>query len=208
VPTPRAEDDRDAGRQLTARLDAHFTAWEAALSPAERTALEAYCGDRNFFRAVNAVLRGADVAAVPARFARRVLPARRAIADAIKRGAVPEPLTAYRGISDFEATFGVPPGEASGLAGQLRRSEGFLSTSISRRVAVQGFVNERSGALLDISVPAGTPAAWLPALRSDAFPNQLEMLFGDRAPLLVVAAAREGPILVLRCEMTTRPAPR
>ena len=208
MPTSGADDERDADRQLPARLDVHFTAWEAALNPAERAALEAYCGDRNFFRAVNAVLRGADLTAVPARFARRVLPARRAIADAIKRGAVPETLTAYRGIGDLEATFGVLPGEAAGLVGHLRQSEGFLSTSISRRVAVQGFVNERTGALLDISVPAGTAAAWLPALRSTAFPNQLELLFGDRTPLLVVAAVREGPILVLRCEMTPGPAPR
>lgn len=201
------EGGRDTVRRLAARLDAHFGPWAAALTAAEREALEAYLGDRNFFRAVNTVLRGADLTTVPAHFVRRVLPARRAIAEAIKRSALPEPLTVYRGITDLEATFGVAPHDATALVEQVRRADGFMSTSISRQVAVQGFVDERNGALLEIRVPAGVPAAWLPALRSPAFPDQLEMLFGDRTSLLVVDASKEGPILVLRCEMKSRPAP-
>lgn len=72
------EGGRDTVRRLAARLDAHFGPWAAALTAVEREALEAYLGDRNFFRAVNAVLRGADLTTVPAHFVRRVLPARRA----------------------------------------------------------------------------------------------------------------------------------
>lgn len=80
----------------------------------------------------------------------------------------------------------------------------FLSTTIVRDVAVSEFTIPpgRGGpALLEIDVPVGTPAIWVPPLGDPMLAYQGELLLPRRLPLSVRASRDEAGILVVDCEV-------
>lgn len=123
----------------------------------------------------------------------------RALPVSIARWRVPEALRVYRGQRSVGRFFGSGAREESVLV-----ADSFLSTTIFWEVALDEFMRPAGSggpALLEISVPAGTPALWLPPVGDPALAYQGELLF-DRATRIAVRGDRqEGGILVLDCEV-------
>lgn len=114
----------------------------------------------------------------------------------LNRWRTPEPIRAYRGLRSrvgFDTVADVP---------LVTRS--FLSTTIVRDVALSEFTippGPGGPALLEIDVPAGTPAVWVPPLGDPALAYQGELLLPRRLPLMVRTSRDEPGILVVDCEV-------
>ena len=78
---------------------------------------------------------------------------------------------------------------------------GFQSTTTDRLVAIDEYLNEATGALLQITLPAGTHAAWLPPVGDPAMTYQAELLLAADLTFRVTGYHMEGNLLVLECEV-------
>lgn len=87
----------------------------------------------------------------------------------------PEPMRVFRGIRNIEAALGAPVGAF--LERDVWAMSGYTAGSLFRDVAVGEFLATATrGALIDIDVPAGTPAIWVAGLGARALRRQAELL--------------------------------
>jgi len=170
APSPLTLEERQA------QLNVAFAPWAHSLSEEESLALLTYTGSGH--ERINARLRareGLSLEAVdpwdpPSPVAREALMSTIRRLDAvISRGQVPTTLTVYRGRERH-----VPLAEAQQRIGGIARDYGFVSTSLALHVAalVAGYqktwlaadpstVQVRCGTLYEITIPAGSRAAWV-----------------------------------------------
>jgi len=123
----------------------------------------------------------------------------RVLSAATRRWRVPVPVQVFRGQRSLARVFG-----AEARVGRTIQPAMFLSTSISRDVAVQEFAappGPGGAALFEVSVPAGTRGLWLPPIGDPALAYQGELLLPRRTRLLVRDEREEAGILVLDCEV-------
>lgn len=117
------------------------------------------------------------------------------------RWQLPENVRDFRGQRSMNRVFGGRP-----RVGAELEAESFFSTTIQRDVAVREFtVRPGPGGpvLLEISLPAGASALWVPPVGDPALAYQGELLLPRRIPLAVRAEREEPGILVLDCEVVT-----
>lgn len=95
---------------------------------------------------------------------------------AIASGSIPFTLVVYRGVRDLRRTFGADDPRA--VVGRQIRLRGYTATTVSQSVAVEEFAGNR-GALLEVVVPAGTPALWVAAIGDPTLRRQGELLLKD-----------------------------
>lgn len=117
---------------------------------------------------------------------------------AIEAGRTREALTVYRGIRSVWRTFGIA--DPFALSPEIRSLTGFTATSVYRSVAVSEFVTS-GGALLEIAVPAGTPALWVADAGDPRLRYQGELLFADRLRLEINRVRRREGLVVISAEV-------
>ncbi len=185
---------------LAARLTEAASAVAAALTDDEVAAIRRYQGLDRSYELVAAVLRGlrspGDLTAPEAELVTMIL---RALPVSIARWEVPEPLRVYRGQRSVARLLGSGPREERVLV-----TASFLSTTIFREVALEEFTKPAGPggpALLEISVPAGTPALWLPPVGDPALAYQGELLLDSGSLMAVRGERQDGGIVVLDCEV-------
>ncbi|MHB1444982.1 MAG: ADP-ribosyltransferase [Acidimicrobiales bacterium] len=161
----------------------------------ELAALRHYQGLDRTYELVNQFLRGQrqadDLSAAEAAEVRSIIGG---INELLKRWRTPEPLVVYRGLR----------GRTGLSLDPNLESRSFLSTTIARDVALGEFTvpsGPGGSVLFEISVPAGTPGVWVPALGDPALAYQGELLLGRGVQLAVRDRRDEGGILVLDCEV-------
>lgn len=117
----------------------------------------------------------------------------RGLSQLLERWRTPEPLRVYRGLRS-----------RAGLTDVRIITRSFLATTIVRDIAIDEFtVPPAPGgpALLEIDVPAGVPAVWVPPLGDPALAYQGELLLPRRLLLLVRSSSEEAGIVVVNCEV-------
>lgn len=184
--------------ELAARLTAHVRRDVLPLlGGLEASALRRYQAMDRTYELVNRLLRGEPQAdALTDEQDAAVRDIVRRLNQVLNRWRTPEPIRAYRGLRSrvgLDIVADVP---------LVTRS--FLSTTIVRDVAVSEFIKPPGPggpALLEIDVPAGTPAVWVPPLGDPALAYQGELLLPRRLPLTVRASRDEAGILVVDCEV-------
>lgn len=185
-------------RELAARLTEHVRSDVfPLLVDTEVSALRRYQAMDRTYELVNRLLRsepGADELSDEQDAAVRDIV--RHLNRTLNRWRTSEPIRAYRGLRSrvgLDAVADVP---------LVTRS--FLSTTIVRDVAVGEFTippGPGGPALLEIDVPVGTPAIWVPPLGDPTLAYQGELLLPRRLPLIVRASRDEAGILVIDCEV-------
>ncbi|HVA44224.1 MAG TPA: ADP-ribosyltransferase [Acidimicrobiales bacterium] len=187
--TERADDRAERLTQEVRRAVLPIT------TDAELAALRRYQALDRTYELVNQFLRGErqaeDLSAVEAAEVRSIV---MGLSELLKRWRTPEPLVVYRGL---RSRTGLP------LDPNLEAAS-FLSTTIARDVALAEFTvpsGPGGPVLLEISVPAGTPGVWAPALGDPALAYQGELLLGRGVQLAVRDRRDEAGILVLDCEV-------
>jgi hypothetical protein len=187
----------DPTSDLAARLSESVAAeLTGQVSEAELVALRRYQALDRTYALVNQVLRAERH---PDELADEEFAAVRALVrdldDLLARWRTPEPVRVYRGLrSRTGLRFGQSP--------VVSRS--FLSTTLFRDVAVAEFTTPPGTggpALLEIVVPSGTPAIWVPPLGDPALAYQGELLLGREVRLAVRDRSVEAGILVVDCEV-------
>jgi hypothetical protein len=188
------EEPMTGGRETEAALDAATAALRA--SPAERDAVRRYQSVRGTYAEINALLRGAD--ADPAT-ARRHLATVRTLDGLLARASLPCDVVVYRGLTELPAL--VPP---DATLPRTRLHLGYMSTSPSRRVAVEGFADAdlARGGLLRIVARAGTPALWVPPLGDPGLAHEREVLFSRGTSLTFWSWRVEDRTVEVDCEVT------
>jgi len=184
---------------LAVRLTEAAKAVAAALTDDEVAAIRRYQGLDRSYELVAAVLRGrcspGDLTAPEAELVTMIL---RALPASIARWRVPEALRVYRGQRSVARFLG------SGARGGVLVADSFLSTTIFRKVALDEFTKPAGPggpSLLEISVPTGTPALWVPPIGDPALAYQGELLLDLGSRIAVRSERQEGGILVLDCEV-------
>ena len=112
----------------------------------------------------------------------------------LQRWRTSEPLRVYRGMRNRA---GFPPDPPIVI-------RGFLSTTIHRRIALDEFTVPAGGggaALLEIHVPVGKPAVWVPPLGDPGLAYQGELLLPRDLGLVVGSEHEDAGILVYDCEV-------
>jgi hypothetical protein len=177
-----------------ALLDRDFASWASSLLPAQLNALRAY--QEGAYRLINGVLRGRiDRSSLSRRENELVLTVRAALDDAIDAGTMVRPCRVYRGIRDVQRVFGVDSPDA--LLSEDFVLAGYVSTSI-RRLVAERFGRGSQGAVLELLVPAGANAAWLPIVGGEDYRDQAELLLPHLTRISVTAAGQdERGILML-----------
>lgn len=185
---------------LAARLTEAAEAVATALTDDEVAAIRRYQGLDRSYELVASVLRGLrspeDLTAGEAELVTMIL---RALPVSIARWEVPEPLRVYRGQRSVARLLGSGPRDQRVLV-----ANSFLSTTIFREVALEEFTKPAGPggpALLEISVPAGTRALWLPPVGDPALAYQGELLLDVGSRITVRGERQDGGILVLDCEV-------
>jgi len=111
---------------------------------------------------------------------------------------------AWRGIRSASNAFGVPTGELSSLAGQTLRPRGLLAVTVRRAIAVDQFtVPPLSGGpvLVELRIPAGTPAAWISLAGAPALRGQHELLLRSRTRLEFGELTYDDDLPILSAEV-------
>lgn len=112
----------------------------------------------------------------------------------VRRWATPEPMRVYRGLRRSDAV--------DLTSSEVSRS--FLSTSVARDVAITEFTappGSGGPALLELDVPAGTDAIWVPPLGDPSLAYQGELIL-DRGIRIIARRSRTvADILVVDCEV-------
>lgn len=117
----------------------------------------------------------------------------------IRRWRTPEAALFYRGLRDAGHVLANTPESR-----QVLTSRSFLSTTIFRDVAVREFTQPAGAggaALLEIQIPEGTPALWVPPLGDPALAYQGELILPRGTELVVRSPHEEARILVIECEV-------
>lgn len=164
------EDDDMLARQL----DADFAGWASTLTPAQHAALKQWQQSDRFYERIQRILR----TGVDDEEADEVLDA---ILEAIDAGALAREVVAWRGIRNTATAFGRSNQDLAGLVHQEIPQDGLLPVSISKAVALAEFTDPSFGggpALLRVTIPSRTPAAWLPLVGDPALRYQCELLLG------------------------------
>ncbi len=166
------------------------------ISAAERDALRRYQALDRTYELVNQVLRGerhpGTLSADEALAGREIA---RGLTEMLRRWRTPKAVVAYRGVRSRSRL---------DLAAGRLLSNSFLSTALFRVVAVDEFTVPAGAdgpALMEIAIPSGMPAVWVPPLGDPALAYQGELLL-DRGATVVVRGSRdEDGILVVDCEV-------
>ena len=178
--TPVAEDDAN---RFMARVSTE------PLPPAERQALSNYQGGK--YIAIQDYARTGNAGDYDSERAAKA--EQRALDSAIRRGAAPRDVLVYRGIG--AAREGIT-GEVK--VGSVIRDRGYSSTSISRDVA-HGFAEGKLDAtVLEIEVPRGSPAAFVPG---DGSLQEAELLLPRGSRFEVLAVRTENGVRVARVRL-------
>lgn len=178
-------------------LDEHYRLWADGLTPGERSALSAWQSTDRFYQKVQGTLRGDLADPITAANRRRVERTIEGLATATRVEAIPRDLTVYRGIRRLERLPGIEGAED--LVGLEITEPGFLATTIDPGVATGQFTGA-GGAIMQIAVPGGHPAAWIPLVSRRALVEQLELLLPDGVTLKIVAV-RPGSPPTLICQV-------
>lgn len=109
------------------------------------------------------------------------------------RSVLPVDVVAYRGIADADEELPFYDG--------LDRVTTLLSTTLDRGVAEREFAVGPRPAVLRIGVHRGTNALWIPPLGWRELANEQELLFPRDTLVRYGARRREGPLLVVTCEV-------
>lgn len=175
-------------RATRAALDAATHALRA--TPAEISAIRTYQrADDDLREHVNAMLRGRPIPPAEVARVRLVISGIDAL---LSRAVLPVDLVVYRGVTLSRL---IPP-DTPLPATQIQN--GYMSTSLSRAVAEHGFAATAlgGGAVLQISVPAGTHALWLRPLGRRDLRYEDEVLFPDRTFLTYLTRREAGTVFV------------
>lgn len=186
-PTPAFELEQAEYRQLNMTKEEsvewgkkNFDSWNAKLSPAEKSALDAYGGGG--YGSINEHLRGQEInegsAALVAKRGQTVGEAAQNIQSALLKAEMPESIAVYR-----EASFKVTPEEFRDLKpGATIADKGFMSTTLdSSRIDYGG---QRDSFGFEIRVPKGYSGAYISA--PYGFDNEQEVLLKAGTTLRVV----------------------
>jgi 2'-5' RNA ligase len=117
--------------------------------------------------------------------------------NAISQYQTPAPIITYRGVSDPTATFGTS--DLSSLSGQTFHDPGYMSTSVSADEA-SSFGNTQ----LQITVPQGENAAWMPALDPGnmyGMGNEQELLLPRGTSLQIGEVDTSGPTTIIHASV-------
>src|SRR5690349_4575692 len=135
----------------------------------ERAAVRRYQAIGNAHERLNAFLRGRPVSAGTAD---RHLKTIRPLDELLTRAALPTDLTVFRGLRRIR---GIVP--RAGRMPATRLQNGYLSTTLSREVALRNFTDRERGGILRITAPAGMHPLWLPTLGDPRLADEEELLF-------------------------------
>lgn len=119
---------------------------------------------------------------------------------AIASGSTPFALVVYRGVRDLRRTVGFSHPQAA--VGRRIRLRGYTATTVSESVAVEEFSGIR-GALLEVVVPARTPALWVAATGDPTLRRQGELLLKDGVHLHAYSLGRYRSVPLLSGKVTT-----
>lgn len=190
--------DRD--EDLAARLTEDARAVTAAFTAEEVAAVRRYQGLDRTYALVAAVLRNPgtadDLTDEQADVVDTIV---RVLSVATRRWRVSVPVKVFRGQRSLARVLGAEP-----RVGRTIQPAMFLSTSISRDVAVREFAappGPGGAALFEVSVPAGTRGLWIPPIGDPELAYQGELLLPRRTRLVVRGEREEAGILVLDCEV-------
>ena len=195
--------------ELSAILTQHFESWARALTPEQRGALLDWQTTRH--EMVNDLLRqnardptGSALEVAVARHGeeqiRDLLAAVAALTEACSREVTPFELTVYRGVTHaghrqlLEAL-----GVSSLRPGDVIVEAAFVATSVYEAMATSRMGAPGDALLLELFVPAGVAAAWLPAA-TDVI-DQGELLFAPRTAYVVRDVGRLGQDARVRADM-------
>jgi hypothetical protein len=107
-------------------------------------------------------------------------------------------ITVWRGIPTSRglAVNRLTPGD------QLPRLKGFISTSVGESVARSFLGDGPKGVLYRLSVPEGTPGAWLPPFGTEKWRWQAEFLLPPNCSILVTGVDLSGRVPIVLGEVT------
>ncbi len=107
-------------------------------------------------------------------------------------------ITVWRGIPTSRglAVNRLTPGD------QLPRLKGFISTSVEESIARSFLGDGPKGVLYRLSVPAGTPGAWLPAFGPEKWRWQAEFLLPPNCSIVVSGVDLSGRVPIVQGEVT------
>lgn len=174
----------------------------APLTTRQRDAIRTWQRTDRSYELVQGVLRGTIDRATLSRAERaRTEGLIDDLAMAVASGRTRRRMTVYRGLRSVRRTFGVDrladvPADPPPLAG-------YVATSIHRDVAITQFTAAR-GALLEVELPADTPALWVAGEGDERLRHQGELLLQDKLRLRIVAARREAELDVLSVTVIAR----
>jgi hypothetical protein len=181
-----------AEADLFARLDEAF-AHQKQLDPEVLASVRAWQRTDRTYELIQQVARGQILRLAVAEI-RRTRTMRAHLDLAIASGCMPFEAVVYRGVRDLLRSTGIGcPADAVGRRIPL---SGYMTTTVSRAVAVDEFTGER-GVLLEISVPVGTPALWVAGVGHPMLRRQGELLLQDRIDLHVYSLGSSGHVPVL-----------
>ncbi|OBA39662.1 hypothetical protein A5766_02680 [Gordonia sp. 852002-51296_SCH5728562-b] len=112
----------------------------------------------------------------------------------------------YRGVRSAPKVFGLDTSALSDLIGQTVPLSGYFATSVHRAVAANEFTRPPSSpgpALLELEVPAGTPALWIPPLGDGALAYQGELLLSSYVVLQILGVDEAGSLPTIRAVIVT-----
>lgn len=181
---------------LFSRLDAAF-AHQQRLDPRVLASVRAWQRLDRTYELIQCLVRGAKAVDATTGDVRRAETVRRHLDVAIASGRVPFDVVVYRGLRDLRRVIRVK--HPSETIGARLRLTGYTATTISKAVALEEFTRER-GLLLQIAVPAGTPALWIAGVGDPKLRRQGELLLRDGIGLQVYSLGRYGRVPVLSGE--------
>jgi hypothetical protein len=180
-------------------FDEAFAQQPYRLSERQRRAARAWQRSDRTYEYAQRVARGAvDVDELSPAALTRALDFQQDLDDAISTGALPFPAVVFRGLRSLRKTFGVA--HAAQTVGLRRREAGYFATSVVRSVALDEFTTP-DGALLEVMLPVGTPALWLPLVGSRRLRRQGELLLPDDMQICIKSQRNDSPVAVLSVEV-------
>lgn len=181
------------------QLDADFREWAEQLPENQRAALVRWQrADVRFYRRIQNLLRSGVDDPEADEVAELLL-------DAIAAGRLARDITAWRGLRNVSALFGVDVAGLSSLIGHEIRADGLLAVSIARSVAVGEFTRPPSAdgaGLVRARIPRGTPAAWVKLVGAAEMEYQQELLLSDGHHLRVLDVAYTGDLPIVDVEVS------
>lgn len=173
----------DEEEAVLARLDAAFAEQKVALSARQVAVVRAWQRTDREYEAIQAVTRGQSNLGSRSVPLGQAVEMQQTLDDAVRTGRLAFALSVYRGVRSVRRTFGVDDPDAVAHRPTLFR--GFTAASVFRRVALEEFTTP-TGALMEIALPAGTPALWVAGVGSARLRRQGELLLPDRLWMRVV----------------------